>query len=499
MKLIPILLTFGLIVMSCVSTGGRRPSSDEKEVNYPADEFENGFIVLDVLEKTPYNSKKDPSKQKFVEPLMYDKDLAIVKDLGLEPYKPLFNFKSKEQFEKLKQQGKLGKGDSVKLPWLDKSIDVRKAADAEKLSKILQRYVYEGWFEGDKSEGKTNLNNHFRSNNYRTWCQTPWLNITEKGREAIHGLTKEFPIRNTSVYHQVPEDIEKGEQAVTWGIAFFNQNICQSYDSFFTEAHMIEQMRERKPVFDAGDGAVSFKLLFNTMPDWRQHMKGEWTGNGKNGPVEAYNWYAHVSHARQNDKYANSKNPNEPDESIREIMNVAHVQMDIGLRDSRLKGTREDLKNWIMTTYYFDPNYYNEFLADMNIPEALKHMRPVGVQYGLDAGETIIFAGSQNNHRPDGEELPYDKTRLNGPVDNISGSCLGCHAASGLNFALPVDKNNQVNPRAPGLGFLTMEEYKRYLQLAGGRTYDFNMQLDKSMRNFSKSKRYKIQLPEIQK
>jgi hypothetical protein len=480
----------------------RTPSSVNGEKNYPEDEFENGFIVMDVLEKTQYNSKKNPDQQKFVEPLMYEKDLQLVKELGLKKYKPLFQFKSKKEFENAKKQGKLGKGDLVELPWLGKSLDVTKAQDAEKVSKLLQRYVYEGWFDSDKTKEKTNLESHFRENNYRTWCQTPWLNITEKGREAIHGLTKEFPIRNTSVYKQIPEDIQENEQAVTWGVAFFNQNVCAGYKDFFTEEHMIQQMRDRKPFFDAGDGAVSFKLLFNAMPDWRTHMKGEWSGRGKKGDVEAYNWYAHVSHARQNDKYASSKNPNEPDESIREIMNVAHVQMDIGLRDSRLKGTQKDLKNWVMTTYYFDPNYYNEFLADMNIPEALKHMRPVGLQYGLNAGETVIFPGAENNHRPDGadsEELPYDKTRLNGPVDNIVSSCLGCHAVSGLNFALPVNDKNQVNPRAPGLGFLTIEEYKKYLALANGRHYDFNMQLDKSMRNFSKSKKYKIQLPEIQK
>ncbi|MCB9073634.1 MAG: hypothetical protein H6623_08425 [Bdellovibrionaceae bacterium] len=461
-------------------------SNEENGVNYPPDTFENGFVNIDVLEPIAFNRKKDPNKQKTVHPIMFQHDLDEAHKSQLKSFRPLMNFKSKEEFEKLKKAGRLGKGDLVKLPWLDKNIDVRDSVQAELLSKILQRYVYEGWFDQDRTENKTDLENQFRENSYRTWCHTPWLNITEKGREAIHGLTKEFPIRNTSVYHNVPEEIERGENAVTWGLAFFNQNVCQNYDTFFTEEHMIQQMRERKPVFDAGDGAVSFKLLFNTMPDWDKAMAGEWTGSGKNSEVKAYNWFAHVSHDRK--------------DSIRHIANVAHVQMDIGLRDSRLIGTQDDLKNWVMTTFYFDPNYHNEFLDDMKIPEALRHMRPVGLQYGLDVGESIIFAGANNNHRPDGiTELPYDKTRLNGPVDNIKSSCLGCHAASGMNFGLPVDKNNQVHPSAPGLGFLTKEDYLRYRKMANGGNYDFNMQLDKSMRNFSKSKDYKIKLPEIQK
>lgn len=209
---------------------------------------------------------------------MFQHDLDEAHKSQLKSFRPLMNFKSKEEFEKLKKAGRLGKGDLVKLPWLDKNIDVRDSVQAELLSKILQRYVYEGWFDQDRTENKTDLENQFRENSYRTWCHTPWLNITEKGREAIHGLTKEFPIRNTSVYHNVPEEIERGENAVTWGLAFFNQNVCQNYDTFFTEEHMIQQMRERKPVFDAGDGAVSFKLLFNTMPDWDKAMAGEWTG-----------------------------------------------------------------------------------------------------------------------------------------------------------------------------------------------------------------------------
>ncbi len=87
-----------------------------------------------------------------------------------------------------------------------------------------------------------------------------------------------------------------------------------------------------------------------------------------------------------------------------------------------------------------DSIYKNEYLADMNIPEALKYMRPVGLQFGLNAGQSHIFEGSRNNHllkalKP-GNELPPEldrfQTRLNGPVDNINGSCLGCHAAAGL-------------------------------------------------------------------
>lgn len=457
------------------------------EKNYPEDAFENGYVILDVLEPKRFGKKEE----KVINPIMCQKDLNKVQELGLQPFSPLFNF------------GKAAKPKDNVFPWVGKNLDVRKKEDAEKVASLLQKYVLEGWFDNDKTKGKLNSEIHFRENKQRTWCHTPWLNVTEKGREAIHGLTKEFPIRTTSVY-TVPEDIAKKEDAVTWGVGFFNKPVCDGYVKFFDQEDMIRQMRENAPSFAGKDGNVSMKLLFNAMPDWREHMKGQWTGENN---LEAYNWWAHVSHSRQDDKTTATN----PDESQREIRNLAHVQMDIGLSDSRLKGTNPILKNWIMTTYYFDPSYTNPFLADMDIPQALKHMRPVGLQFGLDAGETHIFEGSHNNHRPgkalggDGTELPYTQTRLNGPVDNIEGSCLGCHAASGMRFnPAPMAENKKPRPEQdrsqfPPMTFMSQKQFVDYISGKGrSGSFDFNMQLDKAMRNFVNSKGEKIH-PENQK
>jgi len=470
-------------------------------VNYPVDTYAIGFILLDVLNEYRYNSKKN--EPQIVCPMMYADDMAKAKELGLEQFKPLYSFKPD------------AKPKDAEEPWLNQDLDITKKADAEKLVNILQRYVYEGWFANDTTPGKMDYEKHFRQNTDRTWCNTPWLNLTEKGREAIHGLTKEFPIAPTSVY-DVPSDIYNEnpliEKAVTWGISYFNRKVCLEYDKFFHmatydkslsdhEEGIANMIESRKPKFDSGDGALSFKLLFNAMENWQDRMKGQWTS--EDGSIAAYNWWSHVSHVRNDDKVSTG------DESLRKLMNVAHVQMDISFRDSRIKGTKDSLKNWIMTTYYYDPNYINPYIADMDIPEALKHMRPVGIQYGIDAGESIIFDGARNNHKPEGEELPFEATRLNGPVDNPKSNCLGCHALSGVNFGLPpmTDKDGNVmldksgKPRrqfAPGLGFLTEASYQDYFTRAGKGSFDFNMQLDKAMRNFSNSKAHKIIFPELQ-
>lgn len=502
---ISFIFVIGCQTVSVEST--RKPNTANLDVascmtkNYPEDRFENGFVVIDVLKPTSIttNAKKD----KILKPIMCEEDLQLVKAKKLDAYKPLYTFIDDSRLAKEKtikrKQMKISE-----TPWLDQRYDVSNKQDAEIVTKLLQRYVYEGWFDKDKSVGKKEYDTHFRENSLRFWCQTPWLNITEKGREAIHGLTKEFPIRSTHVY-TVPKDVELKEDAVTWGVAFFNEGICKEYNQFFKQnGSMIPQMKNASPQFVSPDGGVSFKLLFNTMPDWRNRMKGQWTAD--DGNLEAYNWWAHVSHARQDD------GKTEKDESIRQLLNVAHVQMDIGLKDSRLIGTKEIVKNWIMTTYYFDPHYKNEFLNDMDIPETLKHMRPVGLQYGLDAGESHIFEGAKNNHIPQeikaplGERLPPEldqlKTRLNGPVDNIAGSCLGCHAASGLRFNTgPMSKK----PPYPPMVFTSNNQYAEFQRKLLKKTnitgdFDFNMQLDKAMRNFLNSKRDKIdQIEEAQK
>lgn len=474
-KTMGLLLSIILVSVSCISKPGtdsaklneaaRTPQQEEAR-RYPPDEYPDGFAILDVLKPTKYGKVT-------VEPIMLEEDLAKVRELGLAPFKPLYNFDAMAKNRKL----------DANEPWLKGNLDISKKEDAEKLTKLLQAYVYEGWFEKDQSKGKMDYDNQFRENKSRTWCQTPWLNVTEKGREAIHGLTKEFPIGTTSVY-TVPEEIEKGEKAVTWGVGFFNRKICDGYDRFFHpskfglggtnyEEGIAQKIKDRTISFSAEDGAVTFKLLFNAMENWEENMKGQWDG--------AYAWNAHVSHGRQNDKAKDG------DESQRRLMRIPHVQMDIGFKDSRVKGTNPKLKNWTMMTYYYDPSYEgNEYLKDMNIPEALKHMRPAGLQYGLEEGESHIFDGSRNNHRPQGDELAYEKTRLNGPVDNKASSCLGCHAVAGLNFGLADGK------RAPGLGFLTQKDYDDYLQRAGNKSFDFDMQIDKAMRNFSKAKAHKI-------
>lgn len=487
----------------------REPSSVETtkcdRINYPIDKFENGFVNLDILKPYVLNDRKKSTTDddKVLFPLMCPPDIERAVSLQLQPYDPLFTFvESKETLDK-KSNNRLRQ--KIKdEPWVGQNLDITKIEDSEKLANILIRYVYQGWFDVDQSPDKSQYEKQFRSNSLRTWCHTPWLNVTERGREAIHGLTKEFPIRSTHVY-KVPAVVEGKESAVTWGLSFFNDKVCSGYKDFFNEKNNLTTEKNPENItFVTPNGGVSFKLLFNSMPNWQEQMKGQWTT--ADGKVKAYNWWAHVSHAKNDEKSAE-------DESIRQISNIPLVQIDISIKDNRLLGTKSELKSWVMLTYYFDPNFVNSELADLNIPESLKHMRPVGLQYGLDEGQTHIFKDAHNNHVPPqyaevalNQELPTEldklRTRLNGPVDNIKSSCLGCHASSGFRFNASI-MNNTFNK--PPMTFFSEVEYKTYwgkLNDVNKKVghLDFNMQLDKAVRNFiNRNRDKKDKIEDVQK
>lgn len=361
--------------------------------------------------------------------------------------------------------------DKSDFPWRNKGFDIKTPEGAIKLALLMQKYAYEGMYEYNPK----NFDDHFNAhkNEKRYWCNTPWLNVTTKGRDLIHGLTKEFPIAKSDVYPNIAK-----EGATSWGAAFFNATACKSYFNIFgTPSNSMQEPHWDASIYD--DGFVSSKMLFSTasLDDFPLLKQS----NRKKRP---YKWNAHVS-----------KNLFHKHRSIEEVY---HVQMDISFKDKNIIGTNEELEYWGMITYYYDPTYKGpleeykkiigtqfESVSDLkNLPYGLRNMRPAGIQFGLNEGESIIFPGSENNHayaKPvldeNGEPLmkrgrpvierisyPLDKTRLNGPADNSLSSCLSCHATAGAahgEVALP-----------PGLltnSSFTNKEFK---------PLNFNMQID---------------------
>lgn len=350
----------------------------------------------------------------------------VLDDPKLNPGLSLPKFKLKADYDKYN-------GKDV-LPW--KNADVSTPEGALKLSFILQKYIYENMANQDLKNPDMNFDAY--KNTKRYFCNTPWLNVGPAGREGIHGMTKERDLKPS----ETMDVYAKATSGSDWGVSYYNGPGCKTINAVYGAG----SSPKSKPNFNAAtfeDGSFSAKMLFTTA-DFPE-IKG------------AYTWNANVSG---------------PGSNYREVTKVRHIQMDIAVKDKSIKGSNPALNNWIMYTYYYDPDfdYDKEFKASLGenplksiagIPKGLLKMRPMGIQTGFgnpSTKESVIFAGAQTNG-VDG--------RLNGPADNSKGSCLGCHGTSGI----------------PGKGmvpgFLSNQEYR---PVAGH--LDFSQQFALGKRNF---------------
>ena len=418
--LIPFTLILTLLNTSALS------AKETKIKTYPKDFAQNGNDIIDPI---PSEVKKS-RKAKYYQAYKYEG-------------KNIPSFKIKNDYENITQEMK-----DRDRPWREgknKNLDLTKEKDALKFALMMQEYAYKGMIRNRRNNPDLDFMPHYAKQDKshgRYWCHMPWLNITSKGREFVHGLTKEFPLHASDAYPFVEE-----KNGISWGTAFYNSFACEDIGEFFGTAKnpkTPEQIaKQKKIVFK--DGYVSSKLLFNNS------TRSEFE--------DAYTW---VAHAGTNKNMFSKK---------RRMQKMRHLQMDVAVKDSTVIGTDPELNNWFMFTYYYDPTYTSPLTNKLNLPKGIRNMRPLGVQFGLTAGKSIIFDHSKNNHckkedpndrKSACDPLPYEETRLNGPADNPVSSCLSCHAASGTDY-----------PASPG--FLSDHRYIDEVQ--SGDTFDFNMQV----------------------
>ncbi len=303
-------------------------------------------------------------------------------------------------------------------PW--RGLDLSNPAEAERFALMLQEYAYDGMANQDSQ--RTDYNFITENNSVRDWCHMPWLNVGESGRECIHGLTKERDLYPSNIY---PTSTPGSD----WGIGFYNAVGCKAIERVFGNKNAAKSQPDFLPsAVSFNDGTVSAKILFTTA-DFPE-LEG------------AYTWNANVS---------------QPKSTVRRVTPVRHVQMDIAVKDSTLKGTLKEMGHWVMITYYFDKSYTTT-LSMPGLPEGLRHMRPQGIQFGVGERGSTIFAGAKTNH---------PKGLLNGPADNPKSSCLGCHATAGTKFGM-----------SPG--FTSEVEFAKL----GNNHLDFSQQLALAKRNF---------------
>lgn len=336
------------------------------------------------------------------------------------------------------------------FPW--KNLDLRNPTSetAERFSNELFKYFLEGMFD-TSSKGAQSPDLHFNAHNNkeRAWCQMPWLNVGDTGREAVHGLTKERDLVPSKIY---PETLN-GVSGSDWGVGYYNSISCEYIKNIFKSP----DYRMKTADWYAGpfpNGSMSLKILFTTAP--------------LNILKKSLMWWSHVSL---------------PGETARALREVRLLQIDIALKDKSVP-SEHGSDNWMMSTLYFDPQYdwtkkawNQDWLKKYPLPKALgpiAHLRPVGIQTGFTPETFTIVEGSITNVANHAGDVRLDGRLLNGPADNPQGSCMGCHGAAGT--------YSPMVSLVPGV--MSAEEYQA---IPANKKLDFSMQLGFAKRFYQTS------------
>ena len=266
-------------------------------------------------------------------------------------------------------------------PW--QGLDVRKTEDAQKLALLLQKYFYEGMADQDFNPNRSP----------RYWCNMPWENVGPQKREPLHGFITGRPLMKNFVY-------PKSASGSNWGASYLNARACQALELVFGGSSQRKLSPDWRPFAFPDDGTVIAKIHFTEadFPD----LKGAFELT-----TQVHSPYARVFGPHR----------------------LRHYQMDIAVKDREILGAKKENNFWVMTTYYFDPSYIAKDFEARRFPEALRHMRPMGIQFGFEAKESLVFESARTNS---------DSGFLSGPADTSKASCLSCHATAGTTaFLVP--------------------------------------------------------------
>jgi hypothetical protein len=114
-------------------------------------------------------------------------------------------------------------------------------------------------------------------------------------------------------------------------------------------------------------------------------------------------------------------------------------------------------------------------------------MRPVGVQFGFEPEESLIFKGAKTNYMENGVFISRgENALLNGPADNPYSSCLGCHGAAGLESELAAELRSRSSEYSQHsyvwqFTFFKTEDYLSVTEKYG-KGFQFNRQVDNAFK-----------------
>jgi hypothetical protein len=320
-------------------------------------------------------------------------------------------------------------------PWM--SIDF--TTDHKEYMKAVLKYAYEdNVFDGEwRPERNTN----------RLWYHAPWLHWGDKGREFIHGLTRERRSRPCELSNQ------QHDERQNWAVSVYNEPGGYVIGRVWANPSAPNPAAANFPV-----GTVAVKLLFTAASSQEvPYLLGspEWDANIESRPGE---W-----------------------PGVREKGRLRLLQVDFAVRDKRANSRT----GWVFGTFQYDvaakgDGWYKELV-------------PVALTWGNDEGigpDDVKPGGKILAERWINDEAPIVKHRnrqrrslgwagrANGPVDSQDSACLSCHSTAqypsfaNLTFskgASLVEKLRWFRNLKPGDAFSPESHSLNYsLQLAGG-------------------------------
>lgn len=278
---------------------------------------------------------------------------------------------------------------TIEAPWLAHNFLV--ASERPAYLESLKQYLLEG------NTGATNVEDDFlvQNNKVRSWFHIPMMTTSPtKRREPYHGLTRERALRDDE-HKWITND---GFGLGAFAIGAYNWLGGYTIGKVFDDPNPLNA----KPAA-AGfiPGTFVFKLLFveyspKDIVTTIDPLVGspEWTIQDNQSATGA-------------------------------TLKVRLLQVDVAVRDTRATKT-----GWVFATFVYDKT--------MTAPTPWAKLRPVGLQWGSDAGDTTSAAIDETWISPGvsadlqrEDSLPFGKLgRLNGPVDNPVSSCISCHSTA---------------------------------------------------------------------
>ncbi len=266
-------------------------------------------------------------------------------------------------------------------------------------------------------EDRTLQNSFFaEDNNVRRWYHVPWMHWADNGREGLHGLTPEGPIRLQTLG---PAQTDVWQ---TYAVAMYNAPGGYAIGRVWADAKNPDIYALKENGFPVG--TVVAKLMFTTTPV----AQAPFLSN----PIE---WSAYV-------KKTFSFTPTGFPIAPREVNTVRLLQVDIMVRDDRARSTG----GWVFITYVYNGLQAPSRAPGQRFDNRWRNLMPVGLMWGQDPTVLSHLAGNPTPTRtlinPDLKQTVISTDpalppmhlgfglRLNGPADNSISSCKSCHSVA---------------------------------------------------------------------